>query len=259
MGKVVLLTGGGVKSAVAAARYAPDSQLCFAHVDYGQASAARERAASEAISSVFPGSSFVALSVPHLVRIAGWGGSSAPSSESAEAPRSGSSGSSASVTAAWMRRSILPQLLLTGWQCATRLGAGVVVVGLCRAWTSPRLGSGDGNSGRDFRRELLYAMNLVFESAGSTGAVRLEAPLADVGPGDIIRLGGRWNVPLGATWSCDGAGDEPCRSCAGCQARAEAFRFAGVVDARVAAQGGDASAARDAVRGLRAKQGITQG
>lgn len=258
MGKVVLLTGGGVKSAVAAARYAPDSHLYFAHVDYGQASAARERAASETISTAFPGSSFVALSVPHLARIAGWGVTPAPSGESAEA-RSAGSASTAGVSAAWMRRCIMPQLLLTGWQCATRIGAGVVVVGLCRSWTSPRLGGSDGTTSRDVRRELLYAMNLVFESGGSTGAVRLEAPLADVGPGDIIRLGGRWSVPLGATWSCDEAGDEPCRSCPGCQARAEAFRFAGVVDARVAGHGGEASAARDAVRGLRAKQGITQG
>ena len=258
MSKVVLLTGGGVKSAIAAARYAPDSQLCFVHVDYGQASAVRERAASEAIASVFPESSFVALSVPHLVRVAGLGGSSAPSGDGAER-RPGKIASVDSAASAWMRRCVMPQMMLTGWQCATRLGTGVVVTGLCRHWTSARLEWGEDNAGRDARRELLYAMNLVFESGGPARTIRLEAPLADVAPGDIVRLGGRWNVPLGATWSCDGAGDEPCRSCAGCQARAEAFRSAGVVDPRVAAQGGEASAAPGAVRGLRAKQGITQG
>jgi 7-cyano-7-deazaguanine synthase len=60
--------------------------------------------------------------------------------------------------------------------------------------------------------------------------VKLEAKFLKMTKGDIVRRGTVLGVPYELTWTCYVGGDLPCRKCGACQERAEAFKFANVVD-----------------------------
>ena len=56
-------------------------------------------------------------------------------------------------------------------------------------------------------------------------------PLARLDDAGVLRLGRALGAPLHLTWTCYTGGRIPCRRCAACRDRAEAFRAAGLADA----------------------------
>lgn len=88
----------------------------------------------------------------------------------------------------------------------------------------------------DCRPEFLSAFERLARlatRAGSEGrAIRVEAPLLEMGKGEIVRLAVELGVPVGRTLSCyDPAdGGRPCRGCDACVLRARGFAEAGIED-----------------------------
>lgn len=74
------------------------------------------------------------------------------------------------------------------------------------------------------------------QSALSSGSPRLKGkleidrPLRDMSKPEVVALASAVGVPFELTWSCHRAGAKHCWRCAGCKARAAAFRASGVED-----------------------------
>src|SRR3989304_9006187 len=69
MTPMVVMSGGGIKGAVAAGRYAKDHDLLLLHVTYGQASAAREISALESLVQTFPSANVLRITLPHFIQL----------------------------------------------------------------------------------------------------------------------------------------------------------------------------------------------
>ncbi len=92
----------------------------------------------------------------------------------------------------------------------------------------------------DCRPEFIEAFEKMANLATRVGVdgvtrVKIHTPLISLSKAEIVRLGEKYGVPFGLTWSCydPGAEGRPCGSCDSCLLRAKGFREAGVVDAAV--------------------------
>ena len=181
----VILTSGGLDSAVAAAVTAQDSELALLHFQYGQRAAASERRAFEAMCDWLD-------PVRHEVLSLGdW-------------PVLG-------------RSSILdPAMLCAGAAWASTLGARRVVWGVCL--------SNPGNYPDRADTVRLLAWQLIGRCPPEGRAPVVEAPLAQYPKQAVVDLARQLNVPIDQTWSCLRGGDEPCGRCIGCVARNEALQ-----------------------------------
>jgi len=59
---------------------------------------------------------------------------------------------------------------------------------------------------------------------------RVQTPLLELSDQQLIELGGQMGVPWELAWSCSLKGPDPCRVCADCRRRHEAFNGAGIID-----------------------------
>ncbi len=226
MPRMVVLTGGGIKGAVAAARSAEDHELILVHADYGQPSAAAEVKALDALAATFQSASLLTVELPHVAQIKRWVTARRRSSpvavESEEVPK---------VPPADATRGLMPALLSVGVQCAMRVGASTVALGLSRLCDAGHVGLPSMEGASDGRRELVYAFNLMLEAIVPRRAkVRVEAPLMDLTYAQMVKLGQRFEVPLERTWTCEQRGPRPCERCGPCMTRARAFVETAMVD-----------------------------
>lgn len=251
MATVLVLTGGGIKSAVAAARYARDHSLILLHLDHGQPSSAREHKALVGLMPTLPRARLMRLSLPRLEElnqsaveharpgIVRGGGGDGPSGEAAN----GDSGAGPRNEGALLPanvRGLFPVILSIGYQTAARVGAELIVVGLTRNGAAAHLGLGSGADTADARREFLHAYATACDVLpGMNRAIKLEAPLIDLTYPNLVQLGMRFEIPFENTWSCTSASARFCGKCESCRERAEAFAAIGRVDPL----GGDAAAA----------------
>ena len=58
--------------------------------------------------------------------------------------------------------------------------------------------------------------------------IAIEAPLLNKGKAEIIRIGAKFKVPFGLTWSCYEGGKKPCGKCDSCYFRKQGFQEAGI-------------------------------
>ena len=228
MPRVIVLTGGGIKSAVAAGRSASDNELIFVHADYGQPSGAAERGAFRALGSAFPSSRIVTLNLPYVAQL-----QNTNHTEPGESSRDGETaddGASRMLSPASLR-GLVSVLMSLGVQCALRLGALKVITGLTQDCDATHLGLPPVEGSANGRREFIYSFNIMMESVlPRRSIVAVEAPLMDLEYTQIIKLAQRFRVPLERTWTCGQSRPHPCGRCEPCQARARAFVGAGVVD-----------------------------
>lgn len=230
MALVVVMTGGGVKGAVLAARAAAAETATLLHVDYGQRSASAELAAAEGLAGTLSNVNLTAVEMPHLLRM------QQESDEVSGAGKASSGGGSARELSIPALRGLLPLLVAAGVQCALRIGAPRVVLGISRFADASHLGlpSGDGQGPRG--REFVHGFNMMIESLlGRRGVVEVEAPLMDTRCEDIHQLGIRFAVRFDKTWSCTAAVRRPCGECAACRARADGFAACRQMDPLLAA------------------------
>lgn len=228
MAVVVVLAGGGVKSAVAATRAAPGNELCLLHVDHGQRSSQSELDALRELARSLPSAYVWPLSTEMVRQLE----QSHPRGVVATR-RAGEAGAGEhpSTTTLLARRGLFVTLLAVGLQAAQRLGAAQVVTGLSRHCDAEHLGLAHQEAQSDQAREIIHAMNIVADAlSANRAATRIEAPLMDLTYAEIVKLGARLKARVEHTWSCIIKATNPCGECARCKERDLAFRGARLSD-----------------------------
>ncbi len=236
MSSIVVMTGGGMKGAVAAARCAKDQELVLLHVDYGQASADSEANALAALVPWFPKARLASLCLPtatgmQRIATAGSSASSTPGPGRVRKRPAGLPADSYAGLGPGGLRGLFPDLVSTAVQTALGIGATSVVTGLTRSGQGEHLGLPPDDPRLDRRGECVHAFNIMLDALLKPQVnMCLETPLMDLSYGDVVKLGGRLGVPFEKTWTCLGAGPRPCDTCGPCKARGRAFAEAGLPD-----------------------------
>lgn len=238
MSRVIVLSTGGIKSAVAAACFAEGHELVLAHVNYGQVSARAQQRAIQALAPTYPNARYVELLLPHMIELQQAAGPprradrSAVPNQPVRSPSRDDASHGVDATpppefeplAPVALRGLWPVLCTVGAQCALRFGASQVVVGLTGAESASHLGIPATGLARDARRAFIHAQNIALEILSPKGqCVKLEAPLIDSTYAEIIKLADRFAVPLEKTWTCEHTDTKPCGQCEPCRARNAAF------------------------------------
>lgn len=216
---LLLLSGGGLKSTVLAARCVAEHHVVFVHVNYGQRSAASEVRALRSLAEHYGASPPLELESPHVLQIQQ---RLLPSDASrAAVSPTGVVGTNALSPAAL--RGLFPVLLSIAAQTAWRAGVRRVLTGVSRFADETHLGlPAPEHRGADLR-EFLLDFTICTETFGGRHPVRVEAPLLDFTVEDFVRTARQMDVPLELTWSCQGAGKTPCGLCSGCATRDRAL------------------------------------
>jgi len=224
---VVAMTGGGIKGAVAAARYASDHELLLVHADYGQPAAAAEARALRDLAGTLASSRVLLLTLPHVLELDGRSAKTVRRTQTEE----GRLEKENAAPSPAVLRGLMPVLMSTGIQCAMRVGASTVITGLSRSCDAVHLGVGDRHDAADRVCEFIHAFNLLCESlVHGSSKIRVEAPLMEMPLPQIIKLARHFDVPLEKTWTCDRAGPTPCGTCEPCKSRSRAFTEAALID-----------------------------
>ncbi len=228
MAAIVVLTGGGIKGAVAAGRYARDHELILVHIDHGQDAAPAESKSLAVLGSFWPGTRLLSIAMGDLDHIPIAAQSSAGT---VSARRSDSVAGDEKTASALCVRGLLPIMLSIGARAAMRFGASNVAVGVSAFAPGDSLGLPGAEAGPDARREALHAFNILLDALlRPRTRIRVEAPLMDLDYPEIIKLGRRLQIPFERTWSCDKFGSAPCGDCPTCKLREHAFAEAGTID-----------------------------
>ena len=232
MRSVVVMTGGGVKGAVAAARYASDHEVFLLHAGHGRASAAQETNALAELVSWFPKARLVTLDLSHITEIQRIAKTEQTTSATSAVERGGESADGLPPA---LMRGLMPTLVSAAVQTALRVGAASVATGLTRWASAEHLGLPDDGT-CDRKREFIHSVNIMLDALLKP-QVKLcfDAPLMDSSYAAVVKLGVRFGVPFEKTWTCVGPGPRPCDTCEPCKARARAFIEAGVPDPAMAA------------------------
>ena len=82
----------------------------------------------------------------------------------------------------------------------------------------------------EFFRAFQRALDRGLKSGVQKKTIRIYAPLLRKTKAQIIRLGLKFKVPYGRTWSCYKGGRRPCGTCDSCLLRRRGFEEAGVAD-----------------------------
>ena len=228
---VIILSGGGVKSAVAAARYAKDHELVFLHVNHGQPAAARECAAIDRLAQHWKNARVVRATLPHMSQLHSAGGADARESDTRVSRGIVGSVSGIGTGTPVGAKGLLPVLCSLGLQAALGYRAVSVVLGLTRSDDAAHLGLSGIETHPDLRREFLHAFNIMSETLlRPRTAIKLEAPLVEIQYHEVMMLARRFQIPLEHTWTCAHAGSSPCLQCSFCRARSAACTQAGMAD-----------------------------
>jgi len=227
---IVVLTGGGIKGAVAAGRYAKDHEVILLHADHGQESASAETRALAVLAAFWPKARLLSVALPEIDHV--------PSARTVPAPSPGAPGPVASPTtsAVLTIRGLTPALLSVGARAALRYGASSVVAGVSAFAPGDHIGLPGPDAASDARREVLHAFGIMLDALlRPRTRIRIEAPLMDLTYAEVIKLGQRLSIPFERTWTCTQRGPMHCGRCATCKARENAFAEAAVLDPVAAA------------------------
>lgn len=204
-------------SCVTAAIAARTHELCLLHATYGQRTAARERAAFEAIAKKLGARATMVVTLDHLKAIGG--------SSLTDASR-GVEQFDASKVASGIPGTYVPfrnaNLLSIGVSWAEVVKADSVWIGAVQQ---------DSSGYPDCRKEFLEA----FENAVRLGtkpdtSIAIRAPLLDLTKAEIVAKGLELQAPFELTWSCYTDSDEACGVCESCGLRLRGFEQAGTRD-----------------------------
>lgn len=205
---VVLLTSGGLFSAVAACRAAVEGRAHLLFADWGQCGAAARRDAVIALAKHL-GCELTCIDMPHVRRIDDVGDAAARRTNASPLRLGGAN----------------LAIIAAGLSLADAIGATEIHVGVCE-----QVGEKKASPTPHHRREYIYLANHLFEElTPSARPVTLKSPLIDLSAAEIVKLGHRLKTPFENTHSCKMA-DAPCDECLGCRTRQQAFAGAAIVD-----------------------------
>lgn len=224
---VLILSGGGIKGAVAAARYVRDHEIILLHVDHGQPASAAESRALAMLAAHWPKSRLCSATLPaikHMPSAVRAGGGAVISSDPARKQ-------SEEAAHLLSLRGLMPSMLSLGAQAALRFGASSIVIGASSHAAGEHIGLPGPGAGPDALREALHAFDIMLEAMlRPRTRIRVEAPLMDLTHPQIIKLGDRFKIPFERTHSCEAATASPCGQCESCKLRARAFLDAAIPD-----------------------------
>ena len=210
----VILASGGMDSCVVTAWALERYRLAMLHVNYGQRTEAKELACFRRQVEHFGAERSLAVDAPHLAQI---GGSSLTDTRM-NVPQDDAPGEVPSTYVPFRNANLLA--VAVSW--AEVIGAGRIVIGAVEQ---------DAPNYPDCRPAFYDAANQVIDLGTRPDTeIRVETPLIDLGKADVVRLGADLGAPFHLTWSCYRAEAAPCRRCASCRRRAEAFAEASVAD-----------------------------
>ena len=225
MESAVVLLSGGMGSTVAAFSRQKQALLHPLYLNYGRSSTKSERRAAAAVAQAL-GAPLVVLDLPHVAQIAA-AGSTDPNGAPKQVALPGPPEEI---------RGLTTTMLAIGAEYAAAVGADVLVSGR----TAIPAGQRAGELSRERRvdpREVHHAFSIALEaSVPAVRAIKLETPLIDLQPDEVVKLGHRLEAPLGVTWSCHRTAPA-CGACPGCQNRRAAFAAAGMPDPLLQAAG----------------------
>ncbi len=212
MALTVVLTSGGLDSAVAAALAAQDGSVALLHCHYGQQAAKPERAAFDALCK------HLRPAHAQAVELGNWRALSAstllaPHGDIEDAP------TLTGQLAGTFVPLLAPAMLCAASAWAYSLGAPRVVWGVS-------LANPCAYPDRDEAIRLL-AWQLVGRALPEGAGPVIDAPLAHYDKPAVAELAVQLKVPLDATWSCLRGAEQPCGRCAGCVTRAKALKAVG--------------------------------
>jgi len=210
----VVLASGGMDSCVAAAWAAQRYSLAMLHVNYGQRTEAKELECFRRQVEHFGAEHSLAVDAPHLKQIGG----SSLTDTAMDVPEDDAPGEVPSTYVPFRNANLLA--IAVSW--AEVIGAGRIVIGAVEQ---------DAPGYPDCRPAFYEAANRLIDLGTRPDTqIRVETPLIALKKADVVRLGADLGAPFDLTWSCYRAEEEPCRHCASCRRRAEAFAKAGVSD-----------------------------
>jgi 7-cyano-7-deazaguanine synthase len=210
----VILASGGLDSCVAAAWARERYRLAMLHVNYGQRTGAKERDCFDRQVAHFQPKASLVVDLPHLAQI---GGSSLTDTRM-DVPADDAPGEVPSTYVPFRNANLLA--IAVSW--AETIGAGRIVIGAVEQ---------DAPNYPDCRPAFYDAANQLIDLGTRPDTdIRVETPLIDLRKADVVHLGAELGAPFELTWSCYRAEAAPCRHCASCRRRAEAFAEASVAD-----------------------------
>jgi 7-cyano-7-deazaguanine synthase len=210
----VVLVSGGMDSCVAAAWAAARCRIAMLHVNYGQRTEAKELACFKRLVAHFRAEKSLVVDAPHLARIGG----SSLTDRAIPVPPDEKPGEIPSTYVPFRNANLLA--IATSW--AETIGAARIVIGAVEQ---------DAPGYPDCRPAFYEAANRLIELGTRPEThIVVETPLIALKKADVIRLGRQLGAPFELTWSCYQAESAPCRNCASCRRREEAFKEAGAAD-----------------------------
>ena len=210
----VVLASGGMDSCVATAWAAQRYRVAMLHVNYGQRTESKELACFVQLTAHFRAEKSLVVEAPYLGQIGG----SSLTDRAMDVPEDDRPGEIPSTYVPFRNANLLA--IATSW--AETLGASRIVIGAVEQ---------DAPGYPDCRPAFYEAAGRLIElGTRPLTHVGIDTPLIHLTKVDVIRLGRQLGAPFELTWSCYRSEAAPCRRCASCRRREEAFAEAGVPD-----------------------------
>lgn len=219
--KAIILSSGGLNSAVMSSLAADEHELAMLHVRIGHRADDREAELFEKQADHFAAAERLVIEMPHFEQI---GGITRVSRERLvdDALAVGESESNACIPG------LIGALAQAAFTWAHTNGATKIFLGVCENPGPP--GSQTSIVFPEYSRDFALLCRHLYSVGAPNRAITLETPLIDMNRADIIRLGRRLQTPFELSWSCLASGEAPCGNCLGCATRNRGFLDAAVPD-----------------------------
>jgi len=210
----VVLASGGMDSCTVIAWAARRWRLALLHVNYGQRTEAKELECFGRLVAHFKPERHLAVEAAYLSRIGG----SSLTDDRIPVPEDETPGQIPNTYVPFRNANLLS--IATSW--AETLGATRIAIGAVEQ---------DAPGYPDCRPAFYEAAARLIELGTRPDThIAIETPLIALRKADVIRLGSELGAPFELTWSCYQSETAPCRNCASCKRREEAFAEAGKID-----------------------------
>jgi 7-cyano-7-deazaguanine synthase len=219
--KVVVLSSGGLNSAVLTSLAAKEYAVKLLHIRYGHRAQTQETALFEKQAAFFNVKEKLTLDLPHFAALGG----SARVNRKRQIEDALAIGEGASNC--WVP-GLIGGLLNTAFGWAWQIGAAKIFIGISEDLGPP--GPRTRSIYPDYSRECIQLYNHLLAELSRGKPIGIEAPLIDMSRTEIVKLGSRLNTPFELTWSCLSSGTQPCGGCVGCATRSRGFLDAAVPD-----------------------------
>ncbi len=219
--RCVILSSGGLNSAVVTSIARHDYELSLLHVRLGHRASSREDELFAKQVEFFEAPRHLAVDMPHFAAIGGNARVSRKMQiEDALAMGEGKTNS--------YIPGLIKALLGVGFSWASVIGASKVYLGVSEDLGPP--GPRTGSIYPDYAREHIEMCRHAYSAASPRRVMSIETPVIDLSRSDIVKLGHRLGTPFELTWSCISSNSESCGGCLGCATRGRGFLDAGLPD-----------------------------